>query len=660
MKIVLKAGLVLRHGQRTLELVRVLDKGQVQLEDTLTRRPSVISEGKLLGKIWSGEWSVVAGNVAVDVSGTAARDGQRDTCLLMDVSSFPESWRRQIEYRLRYIKGLQAAHVSRGQRARVTSALKAVAAAINDKKPPSASAVMAWARRYQTSDCNPVALLNLSVLNRRPRRLHCLVEQVVADTLRTEYFSRSRHSLGHAHDCIKRELKQKVHNGELDERSAVVSLATVARRVGDVDLYHRIASREGDARARMVCRTTMDGAAASYPLQRVEVDHTPLNWVVICDVTGLPLGRAMLTVAADAFSAYILGIYVTFYGPGVTSVTGVLRNAAIPKDSVIEGLGLRHAWLSHGLGDEWVLDNGLEFHSNAFKSMCWTLGIDITYCRVRTPWLKPHVERFFGELDYLTLARGRVHKRVANVFNVDPYRDACITFSDLVKGLTMFVVDVHPFHVNQRKLARPFDLFSEGLQKCPPAAYPGSWDDLRLVSGMSKQLTVGPGGVELAGLPFGGPELLPMRKRYGQTFKALCKWDPDEISSIYVQAPRDPKWWVQSPCRWEEYAAGLSWNQHRLIRKFARQELAAKDAEAVLWESRMRLHDHWQDATRRKTSADAVLAGRYAGLTSSRVLQGGSLAAPAPRSSAPAVVISQPAEPLVIPEFDAFELEGNP
>jgi putative transposase len=222
----------------------------------------------------------------------------------------------------------------------------------------------------------------------------------------------------------------------------------------------------------MVCRTTMDGGAAVYPLQRVELDHTPLNWIAVCDRTGLPLGRPLLTVAIDAHSGYILGFYLSFYGPGVTSVTGVLKNSFLPKDDLIRGFDLKNPWLSHGLADEWMLDNGLEFHSRIFKAICWELKIDMTFCRVRTPWLKPHVERFFADLNWLTLARGRVEKSVANVLRMDPYKDACVTFSDLVRGLTQFIVDVHPFQINERKLARPFDLFSEGLERCPPANYP--------------------------------------------------------------------------------------------------------------------------------------------------------------------------------------------
>ncbi len=398
-------------------------------------------------------------------------------------------------------------------------------------------------------------------------------------------------------------------------------------------------------------------AAAAYPLQRVEVDHTILDWVVVCDRTGVPLGRPTLTVAVDAFSGYLLGFYISFYGPGVTSVSGVLRNTIESKDELTTALKLKNRWLSHGLADEWLLDNGLEFHANVFKAMCWELGIDMTYCRVRTPWLKPHVERFFANFKWLTLTSGRVRKKKTNVVDPDPYKDAAISFSDLVTGLTMFFVDVYPFQVNERKLARPFDLFAEGLERCPPAAFPGSLENLRLISGLSKKLTVDQGGVELMGLPYGGTELLSLRREHGPKFKTLCKWDPNDMSSLYVQDPKDAKRWVTASCTWADYTEGLSWNQHNLIRGFKRKELAAGDSQELLWQARMRLHDHWLDSSRPKKRADSLLAGRFAGLTSSKVLAGDTAGPTVRASPQPLPIVTEvSAEEYVIPEYEAFDL----
>lgn len=219
--------------------------------------------------------------------------------------------------------------------------------------------------------------------------------------------------------------------------------------------------------------------------------------------------------------------------------------------------------------------------------------------------------------------------QLANVVNLNPDKDAAIMFSAFIRGLVMYVVDYHPFQINERKLARPFDLMQDGLVRVPPARFPHDLERLRMVSALSKKLKVHQGGVDLHGLPFGGAELLPMRKDQGGAFRSWVKWDPDDMSQIWVQDPATEHW-VASPCRWGGYASGLSWNQHLQIRKFAMQEFKNNGAYEYLERARLRLHEHWQESVAWKTKADQKQAARYSGATSARVLDGSADAVPAP------------------------------
>ena len=84
----------------------------------------------------------------------------------------------------------------------------------------------------------------------------------------------------------------------------------------------------------------------------------------------------------------------------------------------------------------------------------------------------------------------------------------------------------------------------------------------------------------------------------------------------------DPKEniWIDSTCRWVDYAAGKSWNQHQIIRKFARSELKLAGAYGDLMAAQQRLYEHWMEATSHKTNADSKLAARFSGVTSARVM----------------------------------------
>lgn len=651
MRFALHAGLTLRRGDRTLQLVRELDNNECLLEDVITRRPLVLSRTELLKRIYAKEYELVLGG---DVPQSGTSESQWPA--VVDLASLTDRERKLLAWRLGYIKAVERLLIGRGQRRKIEVLIGKAAAKSGDQNPPSASSVMLWLRQYQLSGQNPMSLVDRHRIRKTPLRLVAPLETLIWQALKRHYFTKERHSLRFAYEQLLRALKLEVQSRKIDVSDAKVSMATLARRVSNVDMYQRVSSREGHDAARRACRTAFPDGVAEYPLQRVEIDHTPLNWVVICDRTGLPLGRPTLTLMLDDFSSYPMGFYLSFYGPGLTSVAGVVKNAVMPKDDLIASSSLKHPWLAYGLGDEWVIDNGLEFHSFGFKMMAMALGVDLMYSRVRTPWLKPHVERFFSTLNTLSLVKGRVTKSVANVLRIDPYKDAAITFSDLVHGLLMFLVDVYPHEPNWRKMSTPFELFREGIERSPPPTYPGSWEQLKLAAGMSKVLTLGQGGIELLGLPYGSYAFKDLVNRHGSRLKLLCKWDPDDISQLYVRDP-DGLQWHSAQCRWPDYARGLSFNQHRLIRQLARVDLNAPDRRESLLDSRLRLHDHWLDTTTRRGRADALKAGRYAGVTSHHVLSPDSTATQFPPATSHANLISTVEMVIAekdIPRFEAF------
>lgn len=649
MQFALVSGLQIRRGEQVLQLVRELGDGQeLQFEDVVTKRPTVLKRGELIRKIYNDDIQVVWSDEA---SVNPEATGLQTT---VDISSLPQKQRDELELRLGFVRALQRHRVSKGQRERVAQVIAKHAAALGLKKVPSSSAVMEWTRRYQASSKNPSALLSRNGTRKTKKRVTQAVEELIWQALKRHYFNRKRHTARHAFEQLKAELKKAAEAGQIDRSDVAIAYPTLCRRINEVDLYHRVSTRDGVARARMVCRTAFPGGVPTYPYQKVEIDHTPLNWVVVCDRTGLPLGRPTLTTAIDGFSGYMLGLYLSFYGPGATSLSGVLRSALQPKDEVINSLGLTNPWYGDGLPDDAWVDNGLEFHSYVFKMIAMSLGFDITYCRVRTPWLKPRVERFFSTLNTLTLAGGRVSKVVANVARIDPYKDAVITFGDLVAGLLKFVVDVHPWEPNWRKMATPIELFRDGIEHAPPAVFPGNLHQLKLASGMSKQLTFSQGGIELHGLPFGSYAFKDIANRWGTGLKLLCKWDPDDISKMYVQDPALQ--WHEAQCRWPEYAEGLSFNQHQLIRKHARAHLKSADRMEALERARQELHEHWMSCTRSRSRSDSLKSARFAGLTSHRVVQPSATETPEVGAAARVVSEGDLASWMKgpIPKFESF------
>ena len=175
-------------------------------------------------------------------------------------------------------------------------------------------------------------------------------------------------------------------------------------------------------------------------------------------------------------------------------------------------------------------------------------------------------------------------------------------------------------------------------------------------SGLSKSFTVDQGGVNLLGLPYGGTALKDVFNRVGGKFKTECRWDPDDLANLWIRDPQDVTHWHTVPCNWMDYASGLSWNQHLVIRSFRRKELKERGAEEQLAEARLRLHDFWLDVSRPPRRDASLLAARAAGFTSSRVLAGQSPASPQRPPQMP-VSAAEVKEEVDVPLFESVDMD---
>lgn len=616
---VVDKNLVVRFGNTTYQFNRFLNEGQtVQFENQHTGEYKNFELTDFYRKVQTGVLQPLIGNNKSELQNEQGRSQP----LILDLSALPEKIKNVLNFKHSVVRYMQKARITKGQRSKVAKAIEAYCAAFDKKHPsedqkpikrPSASTVMDWMRRFEGAGGNVAALLDGNCHRHRPTSIHALVEEAMVWALDKHYLTRARHSLQHAHDELLRRLQELVNKQQIPADEGAVSMATFQRRKNDLDPYMVMTRRFGPAYAKNKLRVTMDGTVVHRAMQRYEIDHTLLNWVVVCDKTGMPLGRPTLTVVIDSFSGYLVGLYVSFNGPGLTSVLNVIKNCLSPKGDLVAAAGATKPWIAWGIPDCIILDNGMEFHSKSFRLAAWELSVDIEYCRVRTPWLKPRVERFFANLDYLTLSKGRVHKPMANVLDIDPKRDAVMTLSQLCKGLVLYACDVHGHTPNSRTLEIPYQRYGDSLAQNPPPSLPVSMAGLDIIAAMSKSLTVGQGGVEFYGLSYAGYVTRELVHSAGGKFKTLCKWNPDNLAEMFVQHPRTQEW-VTLHCTRPDYANGLTYNQHRLLRTFTRDRLKLDGTVENLLAAKWRLSDLWlEPLAKRNVSLDYQQSRRFAG-----------------------------------------------
>ncbi|MEM5432825.1 Mu transposase C-terminal domain-containing protein [Cupriavidus oxalaticus] len=601
---------------------------------------------KLSADILQGKLTVVR-----DADTPVTNVERGSTSSLMCTATLPDRYKSDLERKYAYVRHMRKIGLTKGQRTRIADAIETCANLLKDIRPPKVSTVMQWMRDYERSGENPTSLVSRNVKRRASPRLNRDLRRLIEKILTDYYFVKNGCSIRTAHDRVIRALSEESSTALPTMTDRGVSLSTVRRIILETSPFDRDRSRLGTAQARAKWRFSKPGRASTRPLERVEIDHTLADSYVIDDRFILPLGRPVITVIVCTYSGYILGFFISFEGETVGRLVQCIKIAIQPKDTITAGHSLSNAWHSVGGWETLCLDNGAAGHTQPFQHIAMDLGMDIEYCPVRMPWFKPSVERCLGELTRQLPPNGRPKKPGSSPDPFNPNEHACITFSDFCYGILKWVVDVHPFEINERKLARPIDLFLEGLDSCPPPTLIDNTTCLDVIAGIGTTAMVDHGGVVRQYLRYTSDELVALKSEVGAKFKANIKYDPYDLGRIFLQDPRTGHW-ITVGARDQEYTSGLTATQHKLIRNAAGKKLTLSNAETVLRKARLELQDHWANAIRagkrlKKSSRDLAL---FQGLSSiSRPIQ--------PGSHAPMLVVTDDvpsAANAPIPSFEVF------
>jgi Mu transposase, C-terminal len=152
--------------------------------------------------------------------------------------------------------------------------------------------------------------------------------------------------------------------------------------------------------------------------------------------------------------------------------------------------------------------------------------------------------------------------------------DACLELVHL------WIVDVYHQTVHRGIRDIPHRRWVENIQKSPPNLPPRS-ADLKVLIGFNADRAIGPSGIELFTLRYNSPELATLRLNLKKGEKVALKYDPQDISIIYVYDRFEDRT-IEVPALNQEYTRKLTIWQHHVIRKYARRAVQdCVDIEAL-------------------------------------------------------------------------------
>ena len=556
-----RKGLRFQRGNQAFTLIRRLANGNLQLEDEAGEVAS-LTEAEMHRRWRTSEWQI-------DEESLGASSNVFYFTTPKDLGALPEADQAEVRRRLGYLQGIQRlfereSHRPVSTRTQLAPKIEVIARELGDKAPPSAITVWRWWRRFARTKC----VMKLVKLTRRAGRRPDQVQKSIFDEAVCEVFLTPQKMPGKAvveavYTKVARINKGVAHA----DRMTPPSPATVYRWLKSLHYDVVARSREGKATTVKELRSVIGAVKVDKILTRIELDHTPLDILVICQVTRLILGRPWLTLAIDRFSRMIVGFYISFHAPSSTSVLYCLRMMIMPKDDIVARFpDVVGPWPGRGLPDTVVTDNGMDLHADAVEIICLEMGIELQYCGVAHPEMKGAVERAIG-----TINRSLIHTLPGTTFsNVEQRGDyasekhAAIDIEVLTHVLVKWIVDVYHKTPHKGLAGRtPLSTWqqAEADRVIELPAYPRQLDT---IVGHSATRTLFHYGLEYENLQYNSPLLQTIRQREGgKTILQLRAFEHD-VGRIAVFDPHLDEF-IDVPAVQLEYASGVNRYVHRLV-----------------------------------------------------------------------------------------------
>lgn len=418
--------------------------------------------------------------------------------------------------------------------------------------------------------------------------------------------------------CLKvtHLLKEKNKERSSEKELSVPSARTIYRFIGSLDA-EELAELGMRRKGRGPKNDARDQPPrATRPNERWEFDFCRLDLLVVDAFDRLPIGRPVLAAIRDKYTGYPAAIFISFEPPSYRLVMECLMYAILEKVHVKELFGTANDYLAYGVPETLVVDNGLELHGD-LETACLQLGIELVHTKVRSPWLKGAIERWFRTLgkDLIQRVPGTTFSNFLERGEYASEKEACMTLDALWEAMHIWIVDSYTQDKHKGIGPEwagediPAQLWKDALERDFVPALPPSRDDLLVLVSRTTERTPEPYGIDFENLVYQCPELKALRERmrqheaakhmkwHGEPGKVQVKYYPGDLSRLWVLDPFDLHYFEVKAVS-QQYTRGLSLWKHLVIKRFVREELKRTIDEDALLDAKERIQKIINDELR--------------------------------------------------------------
>ena len=322
----------------------------------------------------------------------------------------------------------------------------------------SQATIYRWKEKYENSSGTLTSLLPTKRNGGEGKsRLIELQETILLKVINEFHLTLQRKSISKTYEELQIRCK--------DKKVKCPSLNTLRNRINSLSENILIKSREGKRfHDEKFNPKTSHFPYGNYPLETVQIDHTPVDLIVIDEETGDTLGRPWLTLAIDVYSRMVVGYTLGFEDPSILTTGICISNSIIPKEKILNKYNIDTEWPCWGIMKTIHTDNGPDFRSEAISRACAQYGINLEFRPIGLPEYGGHIERLMGTFsrEFHSL-KGTTFNNISNRKKYESEKRAVFTIDMLEEYVVTFITEVYHQKKHLGINTSPIRKYKEGI-----------------------------------------------------------------------------------------------------------------------------------------------------------------------------------------------------
>jgi putative transposase len=359
------------------------------------------------------------------------------------------------------------------------------------------------------------------------------------------------------HIEMKEEIKELNLTRTEDRIVQPCGRATTNRMIQDLrQTFIKDKARHGTVQANLNKYGSTTEVYAERPLQRVEIDWTPLDLYVVDTMTS-ETERYNLIHAVDKATGYGLGYELWLGEPNAKAIKQCLLHVMLPKTHIRTLYPrLQHDWTAYGKPEVIVVDNAKVHDAEDLEEFLGLMGIEVQFCPVKAGHHKGTIERMFR-----TLNEKVFHSIPGTSFSdpkmrslYDSIGKACVTLKALHEIVHIAIVDLVANDYSVSRGGTPAYLWEQGLEdwKVHRTLPMQKKDLILLLSTGIEYRSVTNKGIELMGQFYQSTALMQlfdrMRRKNIQS-QVRVRFNTSDMRKIYIYDEANDQYIEASPVR---------------------------------------------------------------------------------------------------------------